>query len=606
MSGGKVPLPAYVRDRLSFAIAPGLDLRGGMRLVYTVEVDDAIRDKRDHLADDMRQQLATLFQLHSGEGRVTREELSKLEDRVHVSTPETSLIRLKFKDKADQSKLDDRFRRPFLTEMAESPGPGENEITFKLRAEDESRIRERAVAQARETITRRVDGMGLREPSVTTRDEDIILEVPGSDERSFNEIKDTIRQTARLEFKLVDDPGTEKVFGNIRSDETLDGEGISLYSEGSPDGLDGNGRKKQVKAFYARMSCQPKKYPNESLNECLGRFRAWGKTLNVPDDHEVGFEAVTEAVEGSDPVQFHQVGWRTSYLYSRAELTGDAIVDANVEQDPNNFGQPYVSLSFSPAGADRFEEITGANVNRRFAIILDDVVDSTPVILYKIAGGSARITMGAGDRDKELHDAHQLELNLHSGALPAPITPSSESIIGPSLGEDSIHEAVRGALYGSAAVIVFMILYYRKSGVVADIAVLFNLMLQMAVLATLGATMTLPGIAGLALTLGTSIDANVLINERIREELREGKSIRAAVDQGYTRALPSILDGHATLLISGLILAQYGTGPVQGFAVTLIVGVFCSVFTGYFCTRLVFDWWVRGAKVKRLSVGAEF
>jgi preprotein translocase subunit SecD len=606
MSGGKVPLPAYVRDRLSFAIAPGLDLRGGMRLVYTVEVDDAIRDKRDHLADDMRQQLATLFQLHTGEGRVTRDELSKLGDKVHVSTPETSFIRLKFNDKADVSKLDDRFRKPFLAELAESPGPGENEITFKLRAEDESRIRERAVAQAKETITRRVDGMGLREPSVTTRDEDIILEVPGSDERSFNEIKDTIRQTARLEFKMEDDAGTEKVFGNIRSDEALDGEGIALYSEGAPDGLDGSGHKKQVKAFYARMSCQPKKYPNESLHECMGRFRAWAKTLNAPDDHEIGFEAVTEPVEGTDPVQFKQVGWRTVYLFGRAELTGDAIVDANVEQDQNNFGQPFVSLSFSPAGADRFEEITGANVNRRFAIILDDVVDSTPVILYKIAGGSARITMGAGDRDKQLHDAHQLELNLHSGALPAPITPSSESIIGPSLGEDSIHEAVRGALYGSAAVIVFMILYYRKSGVVADIAVLFNLMLQMAVLATLGATMTLPGIAGLALTLGTSIDANVLINERIREELREGKSVRAAVDAGYTRALPSILDGHATLLISGLILAQYGTGPVQGFAVTLIVGVFCSVFTGYFCTRLVFDWWVRGAKVKRLSVGAEF
>ncbi len=606
MSGGKIPLPEYVRDRLSFAIAPGLDLRGGMRLVYTVEVEDAIRDKRDHYADDMRQQLATLFQLHSGEGRVSREELAKLEDKVHVSTPETSLIRLSFKDKADEGKLDDRFRKPFLTELAESRGPAENEITFKLRADDESRIRERAVAQAKETISRRVDELGLREPVVTTRDEDIIVEVPGSDERSFNEIKDTIRKTARLEFKLVDDAGSEKVFGSVKADEALDSEGIALYSEGSPDGLDGNGRKKQVKAYYARMSCQPKKYPTESMYECLGRFRAWAKTLNAPDDHEIGFEGVTEPVEGSDPVQFKQVGWRSVYLFSRAELTGDAITDANVEQDQNNFGQPYVSLAFSPAGSDRFEEITGANVNRRFAIILDDVVDSTPVILYKIAGGSARITMGAGDREKQLHDARQLEINLHSGALPAPISPSNESIIGPSLGQDSIHEAVRGAFFGSMAVIVFMVLYYRKAGVVADIAVLFNLMLQMAVLATLGATMTLPGIAGLALTLGTSIDANVLINERIREELRDGKSVRAAVDAGYTRAFPSIIDGHMTLLISGLILSQYGTGPVKGFAVTLIVGVACSVFTGVFCTRLVFDWWVRGAKVKRLSVGAEF
>ena len=606
MSGGKIPLPAYVRDRLPFAIAPGLDLRGGMRLVYTVEVEEAIRDKRDHLADDMRQQLATLFQLHSGEGRVSREELAKLEDKVHVATPETSLIRLKFKDKADQKKLDDRFQKSFLTELSETPGPADDEITFKLRAEDESRIREQAVAQAKETISRRVDGLGLREASVTTRDEDIIVEVPGSDERSFDDIKSTIRETARLEFKLVDDAGSDKVFAALKADEALDSEGISLYNEGAPDGLDGSGHKKQVKAYYARMSCQPKKYPDESMHDCLARFRAWAKTLSVPDDHELGFEQVTEPVEGSDPLQFKQVAWRTVYLFSRAELTGDAITDANVEQDPNNFGAPYVGLSFSPAGADRFEEITGANVNRRFAIILDDVVDSTPVILYKIAGGSARITMGSGDRDKQLHDARQLEINLHSGALPAPITPSNESIIGPSLGADSIHEAVRGAFYGSVAVIAFMVLYYRKSGVVADVAVLFNLMLQMAVLASLGATMTLPGIAGLALTLGTSIDANVLINERIREELREGKSVRAAVDAGYTRAFPSIIDGHMTLLISGLILAQYGTGPVKGFAVTLIVGVACSVFTGVFCTRLVFDYWVRGAKVKRLSVGAEF
>jgi preprotein translocase subunit SecD len=606
MSGGKIPLPAYVHDRLPFAIAPGLDLRGGMRLVYTVEVDDAIRDKRDHLADDMRQKLATLFGAHSGEGRVTREELSKLAEKVHVSTPETSLIRLRFVNKGDEDKLDDRFRKAFQTELSESRGPGDNDITFKLRAEDESRIREEAVNQAKETIDRRVNGLGLRESSVSTRDEDIILEVPGSDERSFNDIKDSIRETARLEFKLVDDAGSEKVFASLKQDETLDSEGMAIYENGAPDGLGADGHKKTVKSYYVRMSCQPKKYENESLNDCLGRFRAWAKTLNVPDDHEIGFEAVTEPVEGSDPVQFKQVGWYTVYLFARAELTGDAIQDVSVQQDQNDFGKPYVALTFTPAGADRFEEITGANVNRRFAIILDNVVDSTPNILYKISGGSARITMGAGDPDKQLHDARQLENNLHAGALPAPITLSNESIIGPSLGRDAIHEAVLGALYGSAAVVVFMLLYYRKSGLVADVAVIFNLMLQMAILAAAGATMTLPGIAGLALTLGTSIDANVLINERIREELRAGKSVRAAVDAGYDRALPSIIDGHATLFISGLILSQYGTGPVKGFAVTLIVGVLCSVFTGVFCTRLVFDWWVRGAKVKRLSVGAEF
>jgi preprotein translocase subunit SecD len=600
--------PAYIKDRVTFAIAPGLDLSGGLRLVYTVEVDDAIRDKRDHFADEMRQELATTFGFHSGEGRVTRDELAKLDDKLHISQPETAIIRLKFKDKNDKSKIDDRFSKKFLGELSESQGPGDDEITFKIRADIESQIRERAVAQAKDTVSRRVDELGLREAAVTNRDEDIIVEVPGSDEQSFRDIKETIRRTARLEFKMVDDAGSEKVFGPpaLKADDIPEGEGIAQYQEIAPDGLDASGHKKSAKAYYTRMSCQPPKYPTESMSDCLARFKAWTKTLSVPDDHVVGFEGVTEPVEGTDPLQFKQVGWRSLYLYARAELTGDYITDASIGQDQQNFGQYYVLLSFSPAGADRFEEVTGANVDRRFAIILDDTVDSAPVIKQKIGGGKATITMGAGDPEKQLHDAKQLELVLRSGALPAPITPSSESTIGPSLGKDSIRQAAKGAFYGVAAVLLFMSLYYRKSGLVADVAVLFNMMLQLAVLASFSATMTLPGIAGLALTIGMGVDANVLINERIREELRAGKSVRAAVEAGYTRAWPSIIDGHMTVFISGLILAQYGSGPVKGFAVTLIVGILCSLFTGVFCTRVVFDWWARGAKVKRLSVGAEF
>jgi len=179
-SSGKLPLPAYFRDRIDFAIAPGLDLRGGMRLVYTVEVEEAIRDKRDHYADDMRQQLAIAFGFHSGDGRVTRDELSKLEEKVHVSQPEAAIIRLGFKDPADKSKIDDRFNKSFLGELTETQGPADEEITFKIRADIETQIRDRAVAQAKETVSRRIDEKGLKEASVTTRDEDIIVEVPGS------------------------------------------------------------------------------------------------------------------------------------------------------------------------------------------------------------------------------------------------------------------------------------------------------------------------------------------------------------------------------------------------------------------------------------------
>jgi preprotein translocase subunit SecD len=600
--------PQYLKDRITFAIAPGLDLSGGLRLVYTVEVEEAIRDKRDNFADEMRLQLATLLGVHSGEGRLSHDERPKLDALVHVSEPDSAVIRLAFKDKADKAKLDDRFNKNFLGELSETQGPADNELTFKIRADVESQIRERAVAQAKDTVSRRVDELGLREASVTTRDEDIIVEVPGSDQQSFRDIKDTIRKTARLEFKMVDDAGSEKAFGPpaVKEDDLPEGEGLALYQETAPDGLDASGHRKQTSARYVRMSCQPPKYASESLVDCLGRFKSWTRTLSIPDDHVIGYEEITEPVENTEPLQFKQVGWRTLYLYSRAELTGDYITDAQTTTDTQNFGQYQVALTFSPAGADRFEEVTGANVNRRFAIILDDAVNSAPVIRQKIGGGRATISMGAGDQEKQLHDARKLELVLRSGALPAPISPSSESVIGPSLGRDSISESLKGGVLGATAVLLFMMVYYRKSGLVADVAVIFNLMLQLAVLATFGATMTLPGLAGLALTIGMSVDANVLINERIREELRSGKSVRTAVDAGYTRAWPSIIDGHATVAISALILMEYGTGPVKGFAVTLFIGILCSLFTGFFCTRVVFDWWVRGAKVKRLSVGAEF
>ena len=594
-TGGKARCPQYIKDRVTFAIVQGLDLQGGMRLVYTVEVEEAIRDKRDHFADEMRQELATIFQFHSGDGLMTRDEANKLETKVHVSKPETALIRLKFSDPADLVKIDERFQKKFLGELSQKRGdPGE--VTFKIRTEVETTIRERAVTQAKETINRRVDELGLREASVTTRDEDIIVEVPGKDKKAFDDIKEIIRRTARLEFKMVDD--ATDFFGKIKDEELPEGEGISIYQENAPDGPG-----KTAQTHFSRIV----RKEGETQIQTRDRLKRWVSTLQIPDDHQVGYEELPPDIDQDTGKASESAGWRTFYLFSRAEVTGDYITDAAVSQEQNQgVGQYYVAVTFSPAGADRFEEITGANVQKRFAIILDDIIDSAPVIKTKIAGGHASITLGAGDPEQQLANARKLELVLRSGALPAPITPSNESLIGPSLGRDAIGQGLRGMGVGISLVLGFMMLYYRRSGVVADLAVLFNVLLQLAVLASFSATMTLPGIFSLALTVGMSVDANVLINERIREELRAGRSVRAAVEAGYDKAFPSILDGHVTVFITGLILAQYGTGPIKGFAVALVIGIICSLFTGVFCTRLVFDWWVRGAKVKRLSVGAEF
>jgi preprotein translocase subunit SecD len=279
---------------------------------------------------------------------------------------------------------------------------------------------------------------------------------------------------------------------------------------------------------------------------------------------------------------------------------------AQAQPDPadrGGLGGWHVSMEMTPLGGDRFEEITGKNIRRRFAIILDDKVESAPVIQGKIPGGHAQISMGSGGPERQLADAKKLELVLKSGALPAPISPSNEQRIGPSLGKDAIVQAGKGGLAGLVLVLGFMVVYYSRAGLIADIAVLFNMVLQVAILAMFGASMTLPGMAALTLTVGIAVDANVLINERIREELRLGKSPRSAIEVGYDKAFSAIIDGHVTTFISGLILMQFGTGPIKGFAVTLVIGIAVSLFTGVVCTRLMFDWAVRHRKVKTLHLG---
>lgn len=602
--------PSYVKSNIDFGVVKGLDLQGGLRLVYSVEVDEALRDKRDKFADEMRQELATAYKIHTGEGLLKQPELKQLEDKVHIFTPESAVLRVKFKDPADTNLIDERFHQKFAQELAQGRSSEPDEVTFKLRAEVETQTRDRAVAQAKDTINRRVDELGLREASVTTRDEDIIVEVPGSNRAQFDEIKEIIRKTARLEFKMVDDE--DDFFGRI--DEKTIPEGVEVRVENAPLGEEQGQKKSARRTFFAVKI--PHEFDGKDVKEdevartkamqaSLDKLKEYVKTLDVPDDHVVGYEK-TEDYD-SDTGKSTEDGWRTFYLRGRADVTGEYITDAQRAVD-NRSGVPevYVAITFSPAGADRFEQITAENINRRFAIILDDVINSAPVIRTKIGGGRASITMGAGDTDQQMKSAEKLEMVLRSGALPAPIQLSNESVIGPTLGDDAIAKGATGAVVGAGLVLTFMLLYYRRAGFVADAAVIFNLLIQLAILASFSGTLTLPGIAGLALTIGMAVDANVLINERMREELRAGRSLRAAVEAGYDKAFSAILDGHVTIFISGLILAQYGTGPVKGFAVTLIIGIIASLFTGVFCTRLVFDYWVRGAKVKRLSVGGEF
>jgi preprotein translocase subunit SecD len=306
----------------------------------------------------------------------------------------------------------------------------------------------------------------------------------------------------------------------------------------------------------------------------------------------------TEVLPGEerDPVT-NQMNSKTTYTVERKTLmTGEVIADARVRPSTQMEG-PYVELVLNSRGAKLFEDITAANVNRQLAIVLDGKVKSAPVIRERIGGGRASIT---GNFD--LREARDLAIVLRAGALPAPVTLQEERTVGPTLGRDSIQQGMISFGVGGALVVLFMLVYYRGAGLLADMALLLNVVFILAALAAFEATVTLPGIAGLVLTLGMAVDANVLINERIREELRLGKTVRAAIEAGYERALPAILDSNITTFISGLILFQFGSGPVKGFAVTLCIGLVTSVFTAVICTRMVYDFRLSRRRLDHISI----
>lgn len=281
---------------------------------------------------------------------------------------------------------------------------------------------------------------------------------------------------------------------------------------------------------------------------------------------------------------------------SRTLMTGDVLTDARVRPGdlPNS---RVVLMDFNARGARLFEEITGGNVGRRLAIILDDTVYSAPVIRERIGGGRAQIE---GNFTPE--EARDLAIVLRAGALPAPVEVAEERTVGPTLGRDSVRQGLVSFAVAGSLVVAFMVFYYRAAGALADLALVFNIAFLLAALTALEATLTLPGIAGIVLTMGMAVDANVLINERIREELRLGKTARAAIEAGYARALPAILDSNVTTFLAGVILFQFGSGPIRGFAVTLCIGLVSTVFTAVVCTRVVYDYLLSRRRLQTVSV----
>ncbi len=574
--------PDVVRAWFPGRISPGLDIKGGLRLVYEVEVEEAIAHRRDRAAERLLERLGRKFGIVPEDEAPTREQLEKVRERARVQRVDTRKIRVTFKDAKDAEVLDRDLLREWFPELKLLRSDG-GVVELAIRSEELDRLRQTAVEQTARTISNRIDKLAIRETVVIARPQtsDIIVEIPGADEAMFDRIRSVISRTARLEFKVVDDLASTDIINKLGELP----EGIERASEVVSAGED---NPRVVSTYLVARG-----------EGARGRLQAYLETVEhlVPDDHELALGR-GEFAEGEEEV------WRTYYLERDTDVTGDHISDAFVTFDTRQGNQPVVAVHFDSEGARRFGEMTGRNVKKRMAIVLDGVVESAPVILTKIDGGRAQITLGSYRTYQELmREANDLVIVLRAGALPAPIRPVNEQLIGPTLGHDSVERGAMGAVVGVGLVLLFMFLYYQVAGVVADLMVVLNLLFLMALMAALEATLTLPGIAAVALTVGMAVDANVLITERIREELRLGRSPRAAVDQGFAKAFWSVFDSQITTFIAGVVLFQYGTGPIKGFAVMLMLGIVTSLFTGIFCSKVMFDWLVRGLRVQRLKVG---
>lgn len=535
----------------------GLDLQGGVHLVMGVRVEKAIEQRVDRVADALREALT--------KENIAMERLDRPRD--------TAKLIVQPKDSTKLSAIKDILSRDFtVTQIADRD---DKSFTLELISQEADNVRTTAVDQAINVIRNRADKLGVTEPQIAKRGNDsVLVQLPGV--KDPDRAIDVIGRTAQLEFKMVD-PDATSAFDQV----TDLPEGVTKRDE-MVRGPNGN-----IREVHFELPASER----DAMTKLL--------TPLIPDSREVAFERI--GARASSKVGEQML--RTYVLESRAGITGDYLVNATVQQDDKLRTRHHVGLEFDAEGAKVFENLTANNVNRRMAIVLDGMVNSAPNITEKIGGGHARITMGsAGDARQELEDARNLTLVLKSGALPAPVEVREKRQVGRTLGDEAVHDGSLAIMVGTGLLVLFMFIYYKASGAIANLALVLNVLLLLAVLALFEATLTLPGMAGIVLTVASAVDANVLIFERIRDELAAGKPVRAAVDMGYQKAFSSIFDSNVTNLISGVVLMQYGTGPVRGFAVTLIVGLLCSLFTAVVVTRVFFDIILNNRQVRSLSI----
>ncbi len=592
------------------ALRQGLDLKGGIYIVLEVDLPALL----DNLASSKDQRFEnTLTEIKSDLA-----DRSDLEFFTH------------FKQKADERGL--RLLR-YYHEL----GSNDEEILIGLRDQADD-----AVNRVLEILRNRVDQFGVSEPTIQKQgNRRIIVELAGI--QDSERARDLLQSTALLEFFIVKDPAVVNDF-LLQIDKVLQGnEDLAEVTEVSPDKDEDDSERLSEKPEEETPVSEDKAI---SVSELFGEedtesdggdsvtvderlfedrpfsslLRNLGNDVGVPEKNVYAVKKILELDEvkaklrningvflfgdKSLSAQVQEGSAETFYrlflLERDPEITGGVVEEASAtigQQASTVSGQPIVILDMNTDGSRKWAMVTGSNVGRRVAIVLDKKVHMAPTIQEKISGGGTRIEGFAN-----MNEAKDIAIVLRAGALPAPVNIIEERVVGPSLGADSVRQGTSSVLIGLGLVLVFMLVYYKMSGLIANFALVWNLALILAVLAALKATLTLPGIAALILTVGMSIDANVIIFERIREEIRKGKTSRAAIDAGYSRALTTIIDANITTVIAALVLYQFGTGPIRGFATVLFWGIAISMFTAVFVTRTIFNSFAAKSGPGKLSI----
>jgi preprotein translocase subunit SecD len=531
----------------------GLDLQGGLYLVLGVDFNKVFKEL-------ITRQISTV------QGNLKEKNLNvKTVGLVEKGAPEDDPRLLvtfdpSMKDAVYAAVKKDEWSLRLTNDQVQG------QLEFGLSVQYRQDIRDKTINQSIEVVRNRIDEFGVAEPAIARQGEDrLVVELPGV--RDIDRAKELIGRTAKLEFRIVNDKAMDPAkLAALVAD--LEKSASLTYKEGTDKFSD-----------YVRR-----------LNEA-----ARGR---IPEDSEIAFERVkSENLKGAPgDAGFAQ---RIPYLlFKKVDVSGNELQDAFVSEDQES-RTPNVSFSLNPRGAQLFDELTQAHLRERLAIVLDGIVHSAPVIQSRIGGGRGQITLGRGDRQKIVQEAQDLAIVLRAGALPAQLDFLEQRVTGPSLGQDSIRKGAMASLIGSLMVFVFVAFYYRVSGLIAVVSLVLNVLFVLAILVGLEATLTLPGIAGIALTVGIAVDSNVVIYERIREELRSGqKGAEAAVEAGFQKAFRTILDANVTNAAAAVVLLYLGTGPIKGFAVSLLIGIVTTLFTAVFVCRLMFDRYLKSLEGK--------